>query len=60
VRLGTNRLKSPVFFLLRLQTKFLRPNGFKTFLVHNLKDLEVLLMHNKTYAAEIAHNGTSF
>ncbi|KAF9611176.1 hypothetical protein IFM89_027452 [Coptis chinensis] len=32
------------------------PNGFKKFLVHNVLDLEILMMHNKTYCAEIAHN----
>ncbi len=26
------------------------------FTVHNLKELELLLMHNRRYAAEIAHN----
>jgi len=32
------------------------PNGFLKFQVHNVKDLELLLMHNRKYAAEIAHN----
>ena len=36
------------------KTKFLLPNGFKKFRVMNVKDLELLLMHNGTYAAEIA------
>lgn len=31
------------------------PSGHKAFLVHNSRDVELLLMHNKTYAAEIAH-----
>lgn len=38
------------------KTKFLMPSGHKAYLVKNLKDLDVLLMHTKTYAAEIAHN----
>ena len=38
------------------KTKFLSPSGHKTFLVANVKDLETLTMHTKTYAAEIAHN----
>ncbi|GME75071.1 hypothetical protein B5S28_g1367 [[Candida] boidinii] len=38
------------------KTRHLMPSGHKAFLVHNLKELEVLLMHTKTYAAEIAHN----
>ena len=37
-------------------TRFLLPNGFRKFLVTNDKDLEVLLMHNRVYCAELAHN----
>lgn len=32
------------------------PCGFLKFRVSNIKELEVLMMHNRTYAAEIAHN----
>ena len=32
------------------------PNGFYKFTVSNVKELEVLLMQNRKYAAEIAHN----
>jgi large subunit ribosomal protein L32e len=28
------------------------PSGHKAFLVHNIQDVDVLLMHNRTYAAE--------
>lgn len=28
------------------------PSGHKAFLVNNVRDLELLLMHNRTYAAE--------
>lgn len=35
------------------------PNGLKKFLIRNVKEIEILLMHNKTYAAEIAHNVSS-
>ena len=31
-------------------------SGFKKFLITNLKDLELLLMNNRVYAGEIAHN----
>lgn len=41
------------------KTRNLRPDGFRTYLVKNVKDVEVLLMHNRTYAAEIAHNVSS-
>mmetsp|Transcript_5261 Transcript_5261/g.8250 ORF Transcript_5261/g.8250 Transcript_5261/m.8250 type:complete len:135 (-) Transcript_5261:83-487(-) len=32
------------------------PNGFYKFTVSNIKDLDLLLMHNRKYCAEIAHN----
>ncbi|KAJ3363058.1 60S ribosomal protein L32 [Allomyces macrogynus ATCC 38327] len=38
------------------KTRHMLPSGFKKFLVRNPKDLEILLMHNKSYAAEVAHN----
>ncbi|XP_078367081.1 large ribosomal subunit protein eL32-like [Oculina patagonica] len=40
-------------------TRHLMPDGFKKFVIHNVKELEVLLMANKSYAAEIAHNVSS-
>lgn len=41
------------------KTRDLLPNGFKKFTVSNVKELEVLLMHNRVFAAEIAHNVSS-
>ncbi|KAJ4845050.1 60S ribosomal protein L32-1 [Turnera subulata] len=38
------------------KTRHYLPNGFKKFVVHNVKELEVLMMHNRTYCAEIAHD----
>ena len=38
------------------KTKFVIPIGYKKFLVKNEGDLNVLLMNNRTYAGEIAHN----
>ncbi|KAK2085082.1 60S ribosomal protein L32 [Saguinus oedipus] len=38
------------------KTKHTLPSGFQKFPVHNVKELEVLLMCNKSYCAEIAHN----
>merc|ERR1711934_79846 len=38
------------------KTRHLMPNGFKKFLVHNVNELELLMMHNTTYAAEVAHD----
>ncbi|EGW06560.1 60S ribosomal protein L32 [Cricetulus griseus] len=35
------------------------PSGFQKFLVHNVKELEVLLIRNISYCAEIAHNVSS-
>merc|ERR1712198_752369 len=39
------------------KTKHICPDGYKKFLVHNVKELEVLMMQNKTFSAEIAHDG---
>lgn len=41
------------------KTRHLSPSGHKTFLVNNIKDLDLLLLHTKTYAAEIAHGVSS-
>ncbi|KAI9230291.1 MAG: ribosomal protein L32 [Piptocephalis tieghemiana] len=41
------------------RTRHFMPSGFKKFLVSNVKELELLLMQNRTYAAEIAHNVSS-
>nr|XP_051674413.1 60S ribosomal protein L32-like [Oryctolagus cuniculus] len=41
------------------KTKHKLPSGFRKFLVHNVKELEVLLMCDKSYCAEIAHNVSS-
>ena len=35
------------------------PSGHKAFVVNNVKDVELLLMHNKTYAAEYAQQPRS-
>ncbi|PRP89662.1 hypothetical protein PROFUN_00004 [Planoprotostelium fungivorum] len=35
-------------------TRHQLPNGFLKFTVHNVKELELLLIHNRKYAAEIA------
>ncbi|MCJ1465762.1 60S ribosomal protein L32 [Pseudocyphellaria aurata] len=37
------------------KTRHLMPSGHKAFLVHNSSDVDLLLMHNKTFAAEISH-----
>lgn len=36
--------------------RHLMPSGFLKFRVNNVNDLNLLLMHNRKYAAEIAHN----
>nr|XP_051698481.1 60S ribosomal protein L32-like [Oryctolagus cuniculus] len=41
------------------KTKHMLPSGFRKFLVHNVRELEVLLMCNKSYCAEVAHNVSS-
>ncbi|KAI3407601.1 60S ribosomal protein L32 [Globodera pallida] len=37
------------------QTRHMLPNGMRKVLVHNVKDLDVLLMQNKCYCGEIGH-----
>lgn len=41
------------------KTRHLMPSGHKAFLVNNVKDLDLLLLHTKTYAAEISHSVSS-
>jgi len=41
------------------KTRYMMPSGHKAFLVHNVADVDLLLMHNHTYAAEISHNVSS-
>lgn len=41
------------------RTRHMLPSGFKKFIVHNVKELEVLMMQNRTYCAEIAHGVSS-
>jgi large subunit ribosomal protein L32e len=41
------------------RTRHMMPNGLKAVVVSNLKDLEVLMMSNHKFAAEIAHNVSS-
>ncbi|XP_074660066.1 large ribosomal subunit protein eL32-like [Tubulanus polymorphus] len=36
------------------KTKYVCPDGFKKFRVFNIRDLEVLMMQNRTFSAEIA------
>jgi large subunit ribosomal protein L32e len=36
-------------------TRHMMPSGFRKVLIHNVKELEVLMMQNKKYCAEIAH-----
>ncbi|KAI9711758.1 MAG: Scaffold-type E3 ligase [Bogoriella megaspora] len=37
------------------KTRHLMPSGHKAFLVNNTRELDVLLMHNRTFAAEYGH-----
>ncbi|TLS31341.1 hypothetical protein PpBr36_03628 [Pyricularia pennisetigena] len=41
------------------RTRHMMPSGHKAFLVQNVNDVELLLMHNQVFAAEIAHNVSS-
>ncbi|ELW69366.1 60S ribosomal protein L32 [Tupaia chinensis] len=41
------------------KTQHVLPGGFRKFLVHNAKELQVLLLCTKSYCAEIAHSVSS-
>jgi len=41
------------------KTRHMMSSGHKAFLVNNVRDVDLLLMHNRVYAAEIAHNVSS-
>lgn len=41
------------------KTRHMLANGFYKFTVNNVKELDMLLMQNRKYAAEIAHNVSS-
>lgn len=41
------------------KTRHMLPNGFYKFLVNNVSELDSLIMQNRTYCAEIAHNVSS-
>ena len=41
------------------KTRHMLPNGFYKFMVRTPSDIEMLLMHNREYCAEIAHNVSS-
>ncbi|KAI0480785.1 60S ribosomal protein L32 [Xylariaceae sp. FL0804] len=38
------------------KTRHMMPSGHKAFVVNNPKDVELLMMHNRTHAAEISHS----
>merc|ERR1712098_47143 len=41
------------------KTKHMLPNGFRKVLIHNVRELEVLMMQNRTFCAEVAHGVSS-
>lgn len=41
------------------RTRNVHPNGFKSAVVNNVSELEMLMMHNRTYAATIGHSVSS-
>ncbi|KAH8653665.1 60S ribosomal protein l32 [Xylariales sp. PMI_506] len=58
-RFRGNQVMPSIGFGSNKKTRHLTPSGHKAFLVSNSKDVELLLMHNRTFAAEIAHNVSS-
>lgn len=41
------------------QTRNVHPNGFKSVVINNVAELEMLLMHNRTYAATVGKSVSS-
>lgn len=41
------------------KTRHMMPSGHKAFLVQNVNDVELLMMHNRTYAAEYVERAQS-
>eukprot|EP00548_Thalassiothrix_antarctica_P003847 CAMPEP_0194131162 /NCGR_PEP_ID=MMETSP0152-20130528/1982_1 /TAXON_ID=1049557 /ORGANISM="Thalassiothrix antarctica, Strain L6-D1" /LENGTH=136 /DNA_ID=CAMNT_0038825849 /DNA_START=127 /DNA_END=537 /DNA_ORIENTATION=- len=41
------------------RTRNIHPNGFKSVVVNNVAELEMLLMHNRTYAATVGKSVSS-
>ena len=41
------------------KTRNIHPNGFKSVVVNNVNELEMLMMHNRTYAATVGHSVSS-
>mmetsp|Transcript_21890 Transcript_21890/g.43912 ORF Transcript_21890/g.43912 Transcript_21890/m.43912 type:complete len:136 (+) Transcript_21890:128-535(+) len=41
------------------KTRNTLPDGFKTVVVYNVKELEMLMMHNRTYSATVGHSVSS-
>ncbi|XP_028399852.1 60S ribosomal protein L32-like [Dendronephthya gigantea] len=58
-RFRGQRLMPSIGYGSNKKTRHMLPDGFRKFVVHNVAELEVLLMSNRRFAAEIAHNVSS-
>ncbi|CAB3989827.1 60S ribosomal L32 [Paramuricea clavata] len=58
-RFRGTRLMPSIGYGSNKKTRHMMPDGFKKFVIHNIAELEVLLMSNRRFAAEIAHNVSS-
>jgi large subunit ribosomal protein L32e len=52
-----NSLGAQIGYGSNKKTRHLMPSGHKAFVVHNTSDVDLLLMHNKTFAAEYDSRG---
>jgi len=50
-----SKLMPKIGYRSNIKTRHLLPNGFLKFVVQNVKELDLLLMHNRRYTAEIGH-----
>ena len=53
---GAIRMPSVGFGSDKRTRNSIHPNGFKSVVFNNVVELEMLMMHNRTYAATVAHN----
>merc|ERR1711974_162063 len=53
---GSGRLMANIGYGTNKKTRHMSSDGFVKFQVSNIADLELLLMNNDKYSAEIAHN----
>lgn len=55
-RFKGQRIMPSIGFGSNAVTRHMMPNGFRKIVINNANELDMLLLQNRTYAAEVAHN----